>query len=78
MGKYYVKIITDDNKIFEQVLNAKHEMDACVLAWERLRIMPKGTTWKIGEMGFDDHDDDLYFGGEEVAVALAKHRKKRK
>lgn len=78
MGKYYVKIITDDNKTFEQVVNANDEMGACIVTWERLRIVPKGTTWKIGQLGFDVHDDDIYFGGAEVAAALAKYRKKKK
>lgn len=78
MAKYYVKIITSDNATFEQVVNANDEMGACIVTWERLRIVPKGTTWKIGQLGFDVHDDDIYFGGAEVATALAKYRKKKK
>ena len=78
MPKYYVKIITNDNKVFEQVVNAQDEMHACAVTWERLRIMPKGTSWKVGELGFDEHDDDIYFGGAEVAENLAKYRKKKK
>lgn len=78
MGKYYVKIITDDNKTFEQVVNANDEMGACIVTWERLRIIPKGTTWKVSERGFDRHDDDMIYGGELVAEEISKFRKKRK
>lgn len=78
MPKYYVKIITDDLKVFEQVLTAHNEIAACVLTWERLRIMPKGTTWKVGELGQDDHDDDIYFNGDEIGEAIAKYRKKKR
>ena len=80
MSKYYVRILTEDNKVLEQVLNAENESMACYLAWERLRVVPKGTFWKISEKGFEEHQDehDIYFSGEEVGQMIAWNKKNRK
>jgi hypothetical protein len=78
MPKYYVSILTHDNKKFEQTLNAADPLDACVLTWERLRIIPKWTSWKVSERGYDRHDDDMFFGWEMVVDGIKKFQKKRK
>ena len=85
MPKYYVKIYakvkpfnlkSPIDKEFEHILDADNELQACVRAWLRMRIAIKGSTWKVSELGQDDHDDDIYFGDEEVKKAIAKFQKK--
>jgi hypothetical protein len=85
MPKYYVNIYakvkpfnlkSPIDKEFRQIIDANDELDACVKTWLRMRIAIKGSTWKVSELGQDDHDDDIYFGESEVKQAIAKFQKK--
>ena len=89
MAKYYVKIsamlpapdakkYTPVEMIFQEIVTAKDELDACVQAWLRVRIDIAKSTWKVGELGFDNHDDDMFFGAGEIMKAIAKYQKNRK
>ena len=89
MAKYYVKInvvlpaadakvYTPVDHIFQEIVAAKDEMDACVKVWLRMRIDVSKASWKVGELGFDNHDDDIYFGASEVLTAIKKYEKNRK
>ena len=64
------------DKVFTDVVDASDELEACVKTWLRMRIAIKGSTWKVSELGQDDHDDDIYFGESEVKQAIAKFQKK--
>lgn len=86
MPKYYVKIYakvkpfnvrSPIDKEFTHILDATDELQACVKTWLRMRIAIKDSTWKVSELGQDDHDDDIYFGAEEVKKAIANYQKKR-
>jgi hypothetical protein len=86
MPKYYVKmyakvkpftIKSPLEKEFTDIVDAADELEACVKTWLRMRIAIKGSTWKVSELGQDDHDDDIYFNENEVKKAIIKYQKKR-
>ena len=85
MPKYYVNIYakvkpfnlkSPIDKEFRQIIDANDELDACVKTWLRMRIAIKDSTWKVSELGEDNHDDDIYFGHKEVEEAIKKRKKK--
>ncbi len=73
-AKAYIPV----QRTFQEIIVAEDELSACVNVWIRLRIDFENTTWKVGELGFDNHDDDIYFCGGEVARAVKQYQKKRK
>lgn len=78
MGKYYVTVKTDHSQNFQQVVNAKNLLDACVQAWLRIRITLDSTSWRVSERGFDKHERDVSFEETEVVRAIENYQKKRK
>ena len=64
------------DKEFRDILDADDELEACAKTWLRIRVPIKGSTWKVSELGQDDHDDDIYFGEIAVKRAIAKFQKK--
>ena len=61
MPKYYVSIPNLD-----QVILAKDPLDACVKISVINSIMTVGLYWKVSEIGFSDHKDDIYISDVEI------------
>ena len=55
MPKYYVKCLD-----IGAVVTAKDELDACVIACEKLNVTTVGLIWAVSEQGFEEHDNDVY------------------
>ena len=90
MAKYYIRV-TEKLPIpkgttnalslikdYQEIVDAKNELDACVKVWLRLRIDAKGAVWIVNETGFADSDDDIYFNDDPVMKRIDKLRKKRR
>jgi len=89
MAKYYVRVTEKLSvpqvaanpislvKDYQEVVDAKNELDACLKVWLRLRIDAKGSVWIVNETGFTDSDDDIYFNDDPVMKRIDKMRKKR-
>jgi len=75
MAKYYV---TDG--VEESVIDAKSPIQACFKCLRhRFRGVPVNGVYKVSELGFDDHDDDIIFNaGEVVELLLELMEKERK
>jgi len=90
MPKYYVRVteklplaegvVNPINLIkdYQEIVDAKNELDACLKVWLRLRIDAKGSVWIINETGFSDSDDDIYFNDDPVIKKIDKMRKRRR
>lgn len=90
MPKYYVRV-TEKLPIpkgttnalslikdYQEIVDARNELDACLIVWLRLRIDVKGSVWIINETGFTDSDDDIYFNDDPVMKRIDKIRKRRR
>jgi hypothetical protein len=89
MAKFYVKIgalipAPDAKKYmpkevtFQEIVSAGDELDACVKVWLRIRIDIRKSTWKVGELGFDNHDDYIFFEAGQIIRAIRKYQRNRK
>ena len=92
MAKYYVRVTeklpipkgaTACNpfnliKDYQEIVDAKNELDACLKVWLRLRIDAKGAVWIVNETGFSDSDDDIYFNDDPILKSIERIRKKRR
>lgn len=90
MAKYYVRVteklpvpkgtINALNLIkdYQEIVDAKNELDACIKVWLRLRIDAKGAVWIVNETGFSDSDDDIYFNDDPILKSIERIRKKRR
>ena len=54
MPKYYVRCINE-----RAIVSAFDELDACVLAMDKLGVATVGVCWTVSERGFEKHDDDV-------------------
>lgn len=92
MAKYYVRV-TEKLPIpkgamaanplslikdYQEIVDAKNELDACIKVWLRLRIDAKGAVWIVNETGFSDSDDDIYFNDDPILKSIERIRKKRR
>ena len=90
MPKYYVRV-TEKLPIpkgttnalslvkhYQEIVDARNELDACLRVWLRLRIDVKGSVWIVNETGFSDSDDDIYFNDDPVMKRIDKIRKRRR
>jgi len=61
MPKYYVRCLGS-----KAIVDAKSELDACVLASEAMQTMTAGLYWIVSERGFEKHEDDLLISDLEI------------
>lgn len=66
MAKYYIS-----DGVEKTVLEADNPLEACFSAIRyRFQGVPVNGFYKISEMGFERHDDDIMFSSDEVVSAL--------
>jgi hypothetical protein len=90
MPKYYVRVteklplvegaVNPLNLIkdYQEIVDARNGLEACLKVWLRLRIDAKGAVWIVNETGFTDSDDDIYFNDDPVIKRIDKMRKRRR
>jgi hypothetical protein len=90
MAKYYIRVTEKLPlaegavnplsliKDYQEIVDAKNGLEACLKVWLRLRIDAKGAVWIVNETGFADSDDDIYFNDDPVMKRIDKLRKKRR
>ena len=67
MPKYYVKCLNQ-----RVTIDAKDEMEACLVASNAMRTMTAGIYWVVSERGFEKHEDDLLISDLEIIKAWTR------
>lgn len=69
MPKYYVSFLDNNN-----VVEAKNPLDACVKVIKKTSVITAGITWKVSEIGFADHAEDILINDLKI-LKYYKHHK---
>jgi len=74
MPKYYIKEGSQ-----ETIIEADSPLQACFRAVKhRFNSFPTEGFYKVSEQGFDNHDDDIVFGSNEILNSLIRIMRKKK
>lgn len=69
MAKYYVSFLDNEN-----IVQAETPLDACVKVIKKTNIITAGITWKISEIGFADHAEDILINDLKILRYYKNHK----
>lgn len=55
-----------------EVIDAKDPVEACVLISQKKATISAGLHWKVSEIGFENHPEDIYISDEKINRELKK------
>lgn len=75
--KYYAEPVfqfPDGKKVLVRTspVSAENYIEACLLTWSKIMLPLEWSRWKVGEQGWQIHDQDVYISGQEILESIKK------
>lgn len=69
MPKYYVSFLDNQN-----IVQADNALDACAKVVKKTNIVTAGLQWKVSEIGFANHEEDIMINDLKILKHLKYYK----